>query len=217
MNTTSNQTPTATKIVLLVRHAKTDFNILGVQGRFCGSSNPKLNDQGVTQAERTGDALVHEGIKTIMASPLQRARATAEIIGHRLGINVVVDERLQEIDYGSWEGLTKEEIQKKFPAEWEAFSNDPIHSIPPGGEAPSEVLGRMKNLIYALDDDVTLLVGHKTAFRLLLCEITGRPLEEYRSFSDLHLSSITKLLIAERPQIITIDDRSHLIDKAPAL
>src|SRR5262249_5946755 len=55
------------------------------------------------------DRLAGDGIEAVYASDLARARETAEIIGTRLGLEVVVDPDLREKDWGSWEGLTSDE------------------------------------------------------------------------------------------------------------
>jgi broad specificity phosphatase PhoE len=210
----SNQSEKPDKLAIFVRHAKTDFNILGGQGRFCGVSDPDLNEEGIVQAERTAYSLVREGITKIITSPLRRCRSTAEIIARQLHLQIEDDERLREIDYGSWEGLTKDEIQLRFREKFESFSRDPIGSVPPHGESPLNVLRRVEDLMGSLRNEVTLLVGHKTAMRLLLCKISGVPLDQYRSFSDLHLSSITKILIQKPPRITVLDDRAHLVGQS---
>jgi broad specificity phosphatase PhoE len=92
--------------LLLVRHGETDWN---AEGRLQGHTDRPLNDFGRTQAKELADRLAGEGADAIYASDLARAKETAEIVGERLGLPVVVDPGLREKNWGSWEGLTGDE------------------------------------------------------------------------------------------------------------
>jgi broad specificity phosphatase PhoE len=92
--------------LLLVRHGETDWN---ATGRLQGHTDRPLNDYGRRQARELADRLADDGIAAIYASDLSRAKETAEIVGARLGLPVVIDEDLRERDWGSWEGLTPAE------------------------------------------------------------------------------------------------------------
>jgi broad specificity phosphatase PhoE len=89
--------------LLLVRHGETDWN---AEGRLQGHTDRPLNDYGRRQARTLADELAGEQIAAVYASDLARARETAEILGSRLGLDVVLDPDLREKDWGSWEGLT---------------------------------------------------------------------------------------------------------------
>lgn len=102
---------------LLVRHGQSSWNAVG---RWQGRADPPLSELGVRQAEVVADALAArcragDGIGAVWASPLQRARRTGEIIAARLGFAVTVDDRLQERDAGEWTGLTRVEIEERWP------------------------------------------------------------------------------------------------------
>jgi 2,3-bisphosphoglycerate-dependent phosphoglycerate mutase len=89
--------------LLLVRHGETDWNAVG---RLQGHTDRPLSDYGRRQARQLADALAAEELEAIYASDLARARETAEIVGERLGLPVVLDADLREKDWGTWEGLT---------------------------------------------------------------------------------------------------------------
>jgi probable phosphoglycerate mutase len=89
--------------LLLVRHGETDWN---AEGRLQGHTDRPLTDFGRRQARQLADELAGEGLEAIYSSDLVRARETAEIVGERLGLPVVLDPDLREKDWGNWEGLT---------------------------------------------------------------------------------------------------------------
>jgi probable phosphoglycerate mutase len=92
--------------LVLVRHGETDWN---AEGRLQGHTDRPLSDYGRGQARRLAEELAGEQFDAIYASDLARARETAEIVGARLGLPVVLDPDLREKDWGNWEGLTSTE------------------------------------------------------------------------------------------------------------
>jgi broad specificity phosphatase PhoE len=92
--------------LLLVRHGETDWN---AEGKLQGHTDRPLNDYGRRQAQALADRLAGESIDAVYASDLSRARETAEILGAKLGLPVLVDPDLREKNWGNWEGLTPDE------------------------------------------------------------------------------------------------------------
>jgi len=92
--------------LLFARHGETDWNF---EGRLQGHTDRPLNAYGREQAKALAGRLASEDVAAIYASDLARARETAEIVGERLGLPVVVDPDLREKNWGTWEGLTSEE------------------------------------------------------------------------------------------------------------
>ena len=104
--------------LLLVRHGETDWN---AERRWQGHTDVPLNEHGREQARRLAESLVGAGADAMYSSDLGRARETAEIVGARLGLPVVVDPDLREIDVGSREGLTGEQVGIR---EWDGESKE---------------------------------------------------------------------------------------------
>jgi broad specificity phosphatase PhoE len=101
--------------LLLVRHGETDWN---AEGRLQGHTDRPLNAHGRAQAKDLAERLSGEGADAIYASDLSRAKETAEIVGARLGLTVVIDADLREKNWGNWEGLTGDErIHVEFEGE----------------------------------------------------------------------------------------------------
>lgn len=97
--------------VLLVRHGQSEWN---ATGRWQGQADPPLTDLGRAQAHHAAKAL--GVVDAIVASDLQRASETAMIISEAIGVGpVVLDEGLRERDAGEWSGLTRSEIDQRWP------------------------------------------------------------------------------------------------------
>jgi probable phosphoglycerate mutase len=101
--------------ILLARHGETDWNR---EGRFQGWADPPLNATGRAQAVDLSVALMAEELATVYSSPLRRAYETAEVVAASRGLVPVTIEALREVDVGSWSGLTREEIEQRFPEQY---------------------------------------------------------------------------------------------------
>jgi broad specificity phosphatase PhoE len=84
-----------------LRHGETDWNAQGISQ---GNVDIPLNSTGVAQARVAAEKLRDRGIATIVASPLSRARVTAEFVGEALGLPVTIDRDLREVAFGVQEG-----------------------------------------------------------------------------------------------------------------
>src|ERR1700704_4943984 len=92
--------------LLLVRHGETDWN---AEGKLQGHTDRPLNDHGRRQAQALAERLAGNSIDAVYASDLSRARETAEMVGEKLGLPVLVDPDLREKNWGNWEGLTSDQ------------------------------------------------------------------------------------------------------------
>ncbi len=98
--------------ILLARHGETDWNR---EGRWQGWADPPLNDNGRAQARELAEQLRTTPFDAVYASDLARAHETAEIVAAPHGVPVIADPGLREIDVGSWSGLTRPELEARFP------------------------------------------------------------------------------------------------------
>jgi len=119
-------------MLIIVRHGRTASNAAGV---FLGHADPPLDPTGETQADAV--AAVLEGAGRVITSPLVRARQTAQRIADRSDVDVEVDDRFIELDYGQWDQRPLVDVSA---AEWEEWHND-LTFAPPGGES-LEAVGR---------------------------------------------------------------------------
>jgi broad specificity phosphatase PhoE len=156
----------------LVRHGQTDWNI---EGRYMGQSDVPLNQVGRDQAYSLARQLQGRQFAAVYTSDLARASETADIIASSLGLPVVCDVRLREINQGQWEGQLVEIIKSRYARLWLQRSLDPAGLRPPGGETVAEVAQR----IQAALDEIShlhpglsvLIVSHGLALATALCKV----------------------------------------------
>jgi probable phosphoglycerate mutase len=102
LNPAVGSTPTVTRVAFwFLRHGETDWNAQGISQ---GNVDIPLNAVGLAQARAAALLLRNRGIATIAASPLSRARVTAEIVGEALALPVRIDAGLREVAFGVQEG-----------------------------------------------------------------------------------------------------------------
>ncbi len=126
-------------MLIVVRHGRTTWN---AQGRLLGHEDPPLDDKGRWQADRVATLVTPD---RVVASPLSRARETAEAFG----LPVEVDDRWIELDYGDLEGTPTAEVPRETWAEWRAD----VCFRPPGGESLRELSDRVQQACADLIDD----------------------------------------------------------------
>jgi len=125
--------------LLLTRHGETEWN---ATHRWQGFTGPPLNELGRQQAEDLAQTLARIDIDAIYSSDTIRAAETAEIVAARLGLEVRQDARLREINFGEWEGLTREEINERYTgafSQWDACKL----AAPTGGETDLQMAERV--------------------------------------------------------------------------
>ncbi|TJZ62946.1 histidine phosphatase family protein [Sphingobacterium olei] len=168
--------------ICLLRHGETSFNADG--NRYCGRTDISLTDKGIEQAMRMNMLLKKYHFDYIFSSPLQRAKQTAEIASGRPA-DVIIDERLVEVDFGIWEGKRSEEFIAEDPESWTNWLSDPSHhAAGRTGETGTEVIDRLasfySHILQNYNDKTLLVVGHNGINRLFLSHQLGMPLQNYR-------------------------------------
>ena len=165
------------KHLLLIRHTETDM-----AGRFCGHSDPELNQRGRQQLAGVVDRLSEYAIRRIYASDLRRARQTAEAIATHFGIGFEVRPGLREIHFGIWEGLSWSEIEARDPVLAKSWAEQYRTLTAPGGESMQQferrVCAESAFLFAAATECPIAVVAHAGFMRVLLTNFYGVPEEE---------------------------------------
>lgn len=162
------------KKVFLVRHGQTEWNL---QRRTQGVQDSKLTEKGMSDTSFLADKLSHEDIEVIYSSSLNRAKETATIIANKLKVPVLYDKGLIELNYGHWEGLTIDEIRKRYPEELEKWFAKPHTAVFPKGEqlhkAQERIVSTYLNILNSNQNKNILIVSHSTMIKLLLLHLLG--------------------------------------------
>lgn len=188
--------------VALFRHAESEAN---ASGRWHGITDGPLTERGRRQAADLGHH--HRGVTRIYASPLERARATAEAFASIRGLPVETLIELIEVDFGSWEGLTPHEIAERHPEDWAAVF-DGGEDRPRGGtgdtftavgERLAGVIDRMERLH---PRERVALFSHGGAIWSLTARVLGLTWSNWRSLAMPSNTSVSHVRIDSGRQVL---------------
>jgi len=169
-----------TTIVDLLRHGELEGGV-----RYRGNIEATLTEAGHAHMDAVWRHL--EGhAAVIITSPLGRCRAPAEAWADKAGIPCHIEPRLREMEYGVWEGLTKPEIEERFPGWLERWRENPVGMEIPGAERVEAFAARViegwESLLREYAGRRILLVGHSGTLRIILSHVAGAPLPSMRRF-----------------------------------
>lgn len=171
-------------LIYMIRHGQTDWN---AEHRFQGQKDIPLNDRGRGQATGNGEALRRllgssaEDFAYV-SSPLGRTRETMERLRTAMGLAPLAystDDRLKEVCFGAWEGLTVPELNERYPDRVEARRHGKWDFIPPGQDAESyEILSwRIGAWLNGVERQ-TICVSHGGVMRAALWLVSGMDKDE---------------------------------------
>ncbi|HEY1566233.1 MAG TPA: histidine phosphatase family protein [Solirubrobacteraceae bacterium] len=169
--------------IRLARHGETDDNVAPF--RFQGWTDTPLNDTGRRQAHELADRVSGDPIASLWASDLSRARETAEIVGSRIGLEPVLDQRLREGARGRWETHLMQDIERDEPELYAAWRRGGADFRFPGGESLLEHQQRVSEAlseIHAAGPLPALVVCHGGSIRVMLCAADPRGLDAFHTF-----------------------------------
>lgn len=201
--------------LILARHGETPWN---AEGRYQGQIDIPLSAVGERQAALLAERLAGVHITRAVASPLSRARRTAEIaLGGSRAAMLTLEPELMEIAHGSWEGKLASEIRAEDGERLTAWREAPdtVLMPGPGGESLPGVLERAwrgldRACVNLSDDDTLLVVAHDAVNRVILCRLLGIPLSKVWGFRQ----APTTLNLLEGPaleamEIVRLNDCAH--------
>lgn len=191
-------------MIVFVRHGETAANR---QRLALGRADPPLTERGNEQAAALANRLGPLGVATVLTSPLLRARETAVPIAAAGGADLVVDDRLVELDYGEWDQKSFPDLPAEELARWR---NDPTFA-PPGGESLRTVGLRVASFCTEMLDGPTVIaVSHVSPIKAAVSWALGAGEElGWRMF--LELASITRIGGRDgQGTLVGYNDTSHL-------
>lgn len=153
----------------IIRHGETEHN---VERRLTGQQHSSLTANGFKQAKRSGEILARLESDLarfdFIASPLERTRLTMELVREGAGLSPLgyrTDERVKEIDVGTWFGVSMEEARRKMPEQVHAYEADPWNYARGGKESFAMVHARIKGFLETLKRN-SVIVAHFHPLRM---------------------------------------------------
>jgi len=154
--------------IILVRHGSTNWT---KEGRYQGSTDVPLSEEGLKQARNAAKRLKKEKIDIAYTSKLRRAIDTAKEIVKFHNVELIQVEELNERSYGKWEGLTKEEVEKRYADNRVAYEKERYKIRPLGGESFLDLRNRIepfiKKVVEKNKDKAILIVSHNGPLRII--------------------------------------------------
>lgn len=194
-----------------MRHGQSVWN---QEHRIQGQLDPPLSEQGRRQASQLGTRLAGRHFAGFYASDLKRAFETAEIVGEVVGLAPTPEASLREIYLGDWEGLTTDEIARRYPEAWARWIDDPDWDVVPGGEGQAafdkRVAGALDEIQRNHAEGDVLVVTHGGVIQVALHRVVGTPSRGIFPFK-IQNASITLLEKRDGRSIIGgVNDIAHL-------
>ena len=158
----------------LMRHGEADHIITGtIASETTEKTNPPgLTEKGIAEAEKSAEELADKGISVIYSSPYRRTMETASIVGKRLGLEVIGDDRLKEIDAGTLDGKPIDEYTAFFDNDEEELTKRVG-----GEESLLDVRDRVKDFLNDINEkhnsETILIVGHAASLMALEAVYNG--------------------------------------------
>ena len=196
--------------MFLLRHGQTNGNL---ESRWQGHQDGRLNDEGRQQAKLLAAAL--PPLSGLYASPLSRAADTAAAIADIQGLEVTHDDRLKEISFGNWEGMTRAEVMSRYPKEAADFFAGKDVARGGTGETFDQVRDRMRRSLAEIDaqhpGETIGVVSHGGATRAWVTDVLGLPYEDRNHVAILGNTGYARVLFGRRgPSVFSWNLAPHL-------
>jgi phosphoserine phosphatase len=159
---------------LIARHGETAWNTADI---FRGRVRIGLSEKGLEQAEQLATYLGRKKIKAVYCSPLQRAVQIAEAVAHRQQLNPQIVPELNDLDFGEWEGLSRQEVKTRYKEIYKLWLERPDLAQIPKGESLEDA---RKRALTALDrvmlqdqGSTVAIITHRVITKVLACALLG--------------------------------------------
>jgi probable phosphoglycerate mutase len=170
----------ANRRIVLWRHGRTSWN---AEQRFQGQTDIPLDEVGMEQVRMAAQFLQHLKPDRIIASDLQRAAVTAQMLGDLVDLEVITHSDLRETFAGAWEGLVRAELQRDHGEDFARWAWD-SHARAGGGETRVQVAERMvraieRELAHVPDGGTLIVATHGGSARAAIASLLGLPTESW--------------------------------------
>jgi alpha-ribazole phosphatase len=190
-----------------VRHGETECN----KSKFYyGKMDISITQEGIVQAKKVSQILKNVNFNRVYVSEMKRTEQTAKAILDNRKCSMTKDSRINERNFGVFEGKSYDEIKKKFPEKWELWCEDWKNTVPQEGESYIQFYSKVKDFmddILKLKDDNILIVTHSGVIRSIYCYILDNNLDFFWKFGSKN-GDIT--LVKYEYENLYIDSISHV-------
>jgi alpha-ribazole phosphatase len=197
--------------IYLIRHGQTAWN---AEGRWQGTMDVPLGATGHEQARQLAVSLQDRSITAIYSSDLTRARTTAEPLAQIKHLPIHQEARLQEINFGVFQGMTHEEIRQKYPVEERALFTNYMDSAAPEGESRRQMQARVfsvwQEILANEAGPEIVIVTHGGPVRLLLMKLFPEQMERLMKVPIPNTSVTTILEERHKLQLHSLSTSTHL-------
>lgn len=166
--------------IILVRHGETNWNL---QGRYQGQEDTRLSEKGFAQAELLAQGLKNVHLDLCFSSPLKRAFLTCKACAALHQLPVTADERLTEINHGTWEGELACDIEARYPKEFKAWHTAPHTVKMPEGESLEDVRKRVREVFdefaQKYEGKTLLVAAHDAVNKAIICDLLGLDMSRF--------------------------------------
>jgi broad specificity phosphatase PhoE len=190
--------------IFLARHGESDWN---VEKRFQGHSDRPLTERGREQAHALANLVGSEKIDAVYTSPLSRARETAEIVAARAGLEAVALPELREVDTGSWSGLSRADVEARFPEGFTRWRSG--GSGWEDGESYEEmaerVIGALRKIAEDHPNGRVLVISHGGPIRAIHAAAEGLAIKDYRRLKPVEPNARLSAVAVENGRLTRLD------------
>ncbi len=189
--------------LIFIRHPEVSWN---KQQRYLGKTDIALDRQGKKQAKLISNYLKNKNIFAVYSSNLKRAYQTASIVAKYHFLDVRKDAGLNEIDFGGWEGMTFNQIQKKYPKLARKYLSDPLNTKIPKGESLLKFRNRVNKALKKIlshEKGTIVIISHAGVNRIIICSLFRLPLSYFWQIKQ-DVGAINIIEIHKKMNIISL-------------
>lgn len=171
--------------IYLLRHGETEHNKRGV---YYGKTDSHLNIKGIDEINRAKVILEGINFNKVFISESMRTKQTYEIIfSGKESLKINIDKRINELDFGEFEGKSYDYIKNTYPEECLNWENDWKGFIPPDGESYVQFYKRVKQFmdyIITLKEENVLIITHSGVIKSIYCYVLFENIDLFWKFSS---------------------------------
>jgi len=199
----------------ILRHGQTGCSR---ENFFCGSIDPELTPEGLDMAKAFAVTYRSLPWSAIYCSPMGRTKATAQPLCDAIAMEMQLRDGLKEINYGKWEGLSPETVDRQYHDDYIRWTADPAWYPPTEGEPAVAIAHRSLEVIEEIKQQYNtgnvLIVSHKATIRIILCSLLGIEVGRFRYRIGCPVASVSIVEFGSHgPLLHALADRTHLDER----